>query len=392
MNNFNFCSPTYFAFGRGTESRAGELCVKYGADRVLIVYGGGSAVRSGLLARVKERLDEAHLWHTDLAGIRPNPTDDRVYEGIDVCRRERIDFILAVGGGSVIDTAKGIAAGAVYDGDFWDFYSGKAVPQSALPVGVVLTIPAAGSEGSGNTVITKVDGLHKISIRTEEVLRPRFAIMDPELTFTLPPFQTACGIADMMAHIMERYFSNTSGVEVSDRLCESVLTTIIGQAPIVMRSPDDYDARANIMWCGMIAHNGTCGVGREEDWSSHALEHEVSAVYDVAHGAGLAVIFPAWLTWMASHNPHKVAQFAGRVFGVEQLASPEATALEGVARLKAFFRSIGLPVTFAALGVANPDIDLLVRKLVEDKGQPIGNYVRLTPQDCREIYLLGCGD
>lgn len=392
MNNFNFCSPTYFAFGRGTESRAGELCVKYGAGRVLIVYGGGSAVRSGLLARVKERLDEARLWHTDLAGIRPNPTDDRVYEGIDVCRRERIDFILAVGGGSVIDTAKGIAAGAVYDGDFWDFYSGKTVPRSALPVGVVLTIPAAGSEGSGNTVITKVDGLHKISIRTEEVLRPRFAIMDPELTFTLPPFQTACGIADMMAHIMERYFSNTPGVEVSDRLCESVLTTIIGQAPIVMRSPDDYDARANIMWCGMIAHNGTCGVGREEDWSSHALEHEVSAVYDVAHGAGLAVIFPAWLTWMASHNPHKVAQFAGRVFGVEQLASPEATALEGVARLKAFFRSIGLPVTFAALGVANPDIDLLVRKLVEDKGQPIGNYVRLTPQDCREIYLLGCGD
>ena len=392
MNNFNFCSPTYFAFGRGTESRAGELCVKYGAGRVLIVYGGGSAVRSGLLARVKERLDEAHLWHTDLAGIKPNPTDDRVYEGIDVCRRERIDFILAVGGGSVIDTAKGIAAGAVYDGDFWDFYSGKAVPRSALPVGVVLTIPAAGSEGSGNTVITKVDGLHKISIRNEEVLRPRFAIMNPELTFTLPPFQTACGIADMMAHIMERYFSNTSGVEVSDRLCESVLTTIIGQAPIVMRSPDDYDARANIMWCGMIAHNGTCGVGREEDWSSHALEHEVSAVYDVAHGAGLAVIFPAWLTWMASHNPHKVAQFAARVFGVEQLASPEATALEGVARLKAFFRSIGLPVTFAALGVANPDIDLLVRKLVEDKGQPIGNYVRLTPQDCREIYLLGCGD
>ena len=259
-------------------------------------------------------------------------------------------------------------------------------------MGVVLTIPAAGSEGSGNTVITKVDGLHKISIRTEEVLRPRFAIMNPELTFTLPPFQTACGIADMMAHIMERYFSNTPGVEVSDRLCESVLTTIIGQAPIVMRSPDDYDARANIMWCGMIAHNGTCGVGREEDWSSHALEHEVSAVYDVAHGAGLAVIFPAWLTWMASHNPHKVAQFAARVFGVEQLAGPEATALEGVARLKAFFRSIGLPVTFAALGVADPDIDLLVRKLVEDKGQPIGNYVRLTPQDCREIYLLGCGD
>lgn len=389
MNNFNFCSPTYFAFGKGTESRTGELCVKYGASRVLVVYGGGSVKRSGLLDRVLATLDANGLWHTPLAGIRPNPTDDRVYEGIDICRREHIDFILAVGGGSVIDTAKGIAAGAVYDGDFWDFYSGKAVPVKALPVGVVLTIPASGSEGSGNTVITKVDGLHKISIRTEEVLRPRFSIMNPELTFTLPAYQTACGIADMMAHIMERYFSNTPGVEVSDRLCEATLQTIMDQARVVMQSPMDYDARANIMWCGMIAHNGTCGVGREEDWSSHALEHEVSAVYDVTHGAGLAVIFPAWLTWMSSHNPHKVAQFAERVFGVAPLETPEATALRGVALLKDFFRSIGLPVTFHELGVDNPDIDLLVRKLVEDKGQTLGNYVRLTPEDCREIYMLG---
>lgn len=388
MNDFNFCSPTYFAFGRGTESRAGELCVKYGAHRILIVYGGGSVVRSGLLARVIATLTDKGLWYTELAGIRPNPTDDRVYEGIDICRRENIDFVLAVGGGSVIDTAKGIAAGAAYDGDFWDFYCGKAKPAKALPIGVILTIPASGSEGSGNTVITKRDGLHKISIRTEEVLRPRFSIMNPELTYTLPPYQTACGIADMMAHIMERYFTNTEGVEVTDRLCEATLQTIIHQAGVVMASPTDYDARANIMWCGMIAHNGTCGVGREEDWASHALEHEVSAVYDVTHGAGLAVIFPAWLTWMSSHNPHKVVQFAERVFGLSPMETPEATALAGVARLKAFLKSIGLPVTFRELGVDNPDIDLLVSKLVENKGESLGNYVRLTPQDCREIYEL----
>lgn len=389
MNDFNFCSPTYFAFGRGTESRTGELCVKYGAHKVLIVYGGGSVVRSGLLQKVVETLDRAGLEHLELSGIHPNPTDDRVYEGIDICRKNGVDFLLAIGGGSVIDTAKGIAAGVLYDGDFWDFYCKKAVPKVALPVGVVLTIPAAGSEGSGNTVITKRDGLHKISIRTEEVLRPRFAVMNPEITFTLPPYQTACGAADMMAHIMERYFTNTPNVEVSDRLCEGTLITIMNQVRKVLAQPDDYDARANLMWCGMIAHNGTCGVGREEDWSSHALEHEVSAVYNVTHGAGLAVIFPAWLTWMADHNPAKVVQFAERVFGVTEQATPRETALCGVKHLKDFFRSIGLPVTFAELGVEHPDIDLLVKKLVENKGTSLGCYVKLTPENCREIYQLG---
>ncbi len=388
MNDFSFCSPTYFAFGRGAESRTGELCAKYGAKRVLVVYGGGSALRSGLLDRVVGALDAEGLWHTSIAGIQPNPTDDRVYEGIGICRNENVDFILAVGGGSVIDTAKAIAAGAVYDGDFWDFFSGAAIPSKALPLGVVLTIPAAGSEASGNTVITKVDGLHKVSIRTEEVLRPKFSVMNPELTFTLPAFQTACGIADMMSHIMERYFSNTGGVELTDRLCEGALTAIISQAKTVMQSPTDYDARANIMWSGMIAHNGICGVGRAEDWTSHAMEHGISAVYGVAHGAGLAVVFPAWLTWTASRNPHKVAQFAERVFGVKPLATLEATALQGIACLKEFFKSIGLPVTFKELGIENPDIALLVNKLIEDKGMPIGSYVNLNADDCRQVYEL----
>lgn len=388
MNDFNFCSPTYFAFGRGAEKRTGELCAANGAHRVLIVYGGGSAQRSGLLDRVKSCLENQSITFVELAGIKPNPTDDRVYEGIDICHKENADFILAVGGGSVIDTAKGIAAGAMYDGDFWDFYSGKATPVKALPVGVVLTIPAAGSEGSGNTVITKIDGLHKVSIRTEVLLRPKFAVMNPELTFTLPFFQTASGAADMMAHIMERYFTNTDGVEVTDRICEGTLTTIMNEVLKVKQNPEDYDARANLMWSGMIAHNGICGVGREEDWASHALEHELSALYDVTHGAGLSVIFPAWMTWMASHNPKKIAQFAVRVFGVESDGSDEETALKGIGLLKDFFRSIELPVTMSELGIDSPDIDLLVSKLIENKGNVIGKYVKLTPQDCAEIYRL----
>lgn len=220
------------------------------------------------------------------------------------------------------------------------------------------------------------------------LLRPKFAVMNPELTFTLPFFQTASGAADMMAHIMERYFTNTDGVEVTDRICEGTLTTIMNEVLKVKQNPEDYDARANLMWSGMIAHNGICGVGREEDWASHALEHELSALYDVTHGAGLSVIFPAWMTWMASHNPKKIAQFAVRVFGVESDGSDEETALKGIGLLKDFFRSIELPVTMSELGIDSPDIDLLVSKLIENKGNVIGKYVKLTPQDCAEIYRL----
>lgn len=388
MNNFKFYSPTEFVFGRGTEDQTGSLVRTYGGNRVMVLCGGSSARKSGLLDRVCNSLAMQHMHVTLLEGIAPNPTDDKVYEGIDICRRENIDFLLAVGGGSVIDTAKAIAAGVKYDGDFWDFYIHKAAPTEALPIGVVLTIPAAGSEGSGNSVITKIDGLRKLSIRTEKLLRPRFAVMNPELTFTLPPYQTASGITDMMAHIMERYFTNTQGVEVTDRLCEGTLLAIIAEAPKVMADPRDYDARANIMWSGMIAHNGTCGVGREEDWSSHALEHEISALYNVTHGAGLAVIFPAWLTWMSHHNPGKVAQMAHRVWGIPQSGDDTRDALAGVDALKAFLKSIGMPVTFAGLGIETPDIDTLVRKLHENKGEKVGCYVPLTSKDTTEIYRL----
>lgn len=390
MNNFTFWSPTKFVFGKDTETRTGELVKEFSGKKVLIVYGGGSVVRSGLLERVKKSLDEQGMNHIELSGIKPNPTDDRVYEGIELVRNEGIDFILAVGGGSVIDTAKGIACGVLYDGDFWDFYCGKKIVEKALPVGVVLTIPAAGSEGSGNSVITKLDGLVKLSLRTESALRPKFAVMNPELTFTLPPYQTACGIVDMMAHIIERYFSTTPECEITDRVSEGVLKAIMAEAPKVMESPCDYDARANIMWSGTLAHNGVCGTGRVEDWASHFIEHELSALYDVAHGAGLAVTVPAWMTYVAAINPSKGAQFAERVLGIERCAgdSDHDMALKGIACLKDFFRSIGMPVTMEELGIKNADIDALVKNLHLHKGELIGGYVKLSAADTKKIYQL----
>lgn len=392
MNNFVFYSPTEFVFGKATEMQVGALARKHGARKVMIVYGGGSVVRSGLLDRVKQSLREAGIEYCLMGGVQPNPVDTKVYEGIEFCRREQADMLLPVGGGSVIDTAKAIAAGVLYEGDFWDFYIGKAKVTKALKVAVVLTIPAAGSEGSGNTVITKLDGLQKLSLRVPEVLRPVFSIMNPELTYTLPPFQTACGVADMMAHIMERYFTNTQEVEIGDRLCEGTLMAIINEAPKVMRNPEDYGARANLMWAGMIAHNGTCGVGCEEDWASHFLEHEISAIYGVTHGAGLSVIFPAWMTWMVEHNVGKIAQYAVRVWGVPESEDKKAVALEGIGKLKAFFNSLGLPVTFKELGVENPDIDRQADSLHRNKGELVGNYVKLTKQDSKEIYRLACAE
>lgn len=388
MNNFVFYSPTEFVFGKDTEGQVGALSQKYGARKVMIVYGGGSAQRSGLLDRVKTSLDKAGLSWCELGGVQPNPTDGKVYQGIELAKKENIDLLLAVGGGSVIDTAKAIAAGVPYSGDFWDFFEGKAKVEAALKVAVVLTIPAAGSEGSGNAVITKEATLQKLGIKVPGLLRPVFSIMNPELTYTLPPFQTACGAADMMAHIMERYFSNTPDVELTDRISEGVLKAIIEEAPKAMKNPQDYGARANLMWAGMVAHNDTCGVGREEDWSSHALEHEVSAVYGVAHGAGLSVIFPAWLTWMTTHNLPKLVQFAVRVWDVPAEGNPEAVALEGIRRLRRFFSSLGLPITFRELGIPEPDIDLLVNNLHRNKGELLGNYVKLTRQDTAEIYRL----
>lgn len=388
MDNFTFYTPTDYIFGRGVESQVGEQSARHLGQKVMIVFGQGSVRRSGLLDRVEKSLSDAGVSFVELGGIQPNPIDIPVYEGIEICRREGVTGILAVGGGSAIDTAKAIAAGVLYDGDFWDFYCGKSVIERALPVGVVLTIPAAGSEGSGNSVITKTDGMRKISIRSPYHLRPRFALMDPELTYTLPPFQTACGVADMMAHIMERYFSPTKEVEITDRVSEGVLMAIIEEAPKVMANPHDYDTRANIMWSGTLAHNGICGTGRVEDWTSHGLEHELSALYGVTHGAGLAVVFPAWLTYMANEKPAKIAQFAHRVFGVKETADEKTDALEGVARLRRFFKSLGLPTNFKELGIENPDVDTLVEKFHQNKGEAPGGYLPLTRERSRAVYEL----
>lgn len=380
MIAFDYCTPTEYVFGPDTETRAGELSKEKLGNRLLIVYGGGSAERSGLLGRVRRSLTDAGIQFKELGGVKPNPTDDLVYQGIELCRREDLNAVLAVGGGSAIDTAKAIAGGVPYEGDFWDFWAGKAVMDKALPVGVILTIAAAGSEGSGNSVITKIDGEIKISLRTN-VLRPKFAIMNPKLTETLPEYQTACGITDMMAHIMERYFSNTPDCEVTDRLCEGLLTAIINEAPKVIADPENYQARANIMWAGTLAHNGICGCGRQEEWTCHAMEHEISALYGVAHGAGLAVVFPAWMEYVSQYNSDKIIQFGRRIFGVD--SAPEA-----IAELRRFYSSIGMPLTMKELGISSPDIELMNTKLHRAKGAVIGNYVPLDGTATAKIYEL----
>lgn len=386
MNDFTFYSPTYFVFGKEKENEAGHYVRRFGGTHVLIHFGGGSVIKSGLMARVKASLDEEGIKYTQLGGVQPNPRSGLVYEGIDLCKKEKIDFILAVGGGSTIDSAKAIAAGAVYDGDFWDFYEGRPVDK-ALPVATILTIAAAGSEGSPDSVITHENGMLKRGA-SGEAFRPVFSILNPELTMTLPAYQTACGATDIMAHVFERYFTNTKDVEITDRFCEAVLLTMVKEVPKVIKNPNDYEARANIMWAGMVAHNNMVGVGREQDWSSHVLEHELSALYDCAHGAGLAVIFPAWMTYVMNHDISRFAQLAVRLWGCEMdYQHPEVTAREGIERLKQFLQSIGMPITFAELGAKEEDIPALVKNI--GLGDYLmGGFVKLGNEDAEKIYRL----
>ena len=390
MNDFDFYSPTYFVFGRGREAEAGTYVKKFGGSRVLVLYGGQSAKRSGLLDRVLASLNGAGLHTVELGGVKPNPRSGLVYEGIDLCRKEGIDFLLAVGGGSVIDTAKAIAIGVPYEGDFWDFFSGK-VPEKALPVGTVLTIAASGSEGSPDSIITNEKTLDKNSAEAD-CLRPCFSILDPALTESLPPYQTACGVTDIRAHAFERYFTNPEDVEVTDRLLEGVLLTMLHEGPRVMADPHDYGARANIMWAGMVCHNDMMGVGRKQDWNSHHLEHVLSALYDCAHGAGLAVIMPAWMRYCADHHDGlRMAQMAVRVFGCQMdFADPRRTALEGIAAFRAFLKSIGMPLTFAEIGADPADIPKLVEMNHVGNGVT-GGYVGLTSDAIREIYEIAAG-
>ena len=388
MNSFNFLSPTEFVFGKEREKECGKYVRKYGGSKVLIHYGSGSVVRSGLLDRVKQSLDAEDIPFVLLGGVMPNPRDVLVYEGIALCKKEKVDFILAVGGGSVIDSAKAIAMGIPYDGDFWDFYSGKAQIRSAVSVGTVLTIAAAGSEGSGDSVITKEEGMLKRGAGSE-FIRPKFSVMNPELTCTLPAYQTACGATDIMAHVFERYFTNTTEVEITDRLCEAVLITMVKETPRVIAEPNNYDARANIMWAGTVAHNGIVGVGREQDWNSHGIEHELSGLYDCAHGAGLAVIMPAWMEFVMHHNPMRFAQMANRVFGVPMnFENPEETAAKGIYAFRSFLRAIGMPINFEELGAREEDIPVLVEKFGLGEDGRTGGFVKLSSADVASIYKL----
>ncbi len=389
MENFVYYSPTCFVFGKDTENETGKYVKRFGGSKVLIHYGGGSVVRSGLLDRVKKSLNDCGIPFVELGGVKPNPRSGLVYDGIDLCKKESVDFILAVGGGSVIDSSKAIAAGVVYDGDFWDFYQGKRI-EEALPVGTILTIAAAGSEGSPDSVITKEEGMFKRGA-SGDAIRPKFSILNPALTQTLPAFQSAAGITDIMAHLYERYLTNSEEVEVTDRLIEGLLLTMVHEGPRVIEDPNNYEARANIMWAGTMAHNNSCGVGRSQDWNSHSIEHELSALYDCAHGAGLAVTMPAVFTYEMSHNVMRFAKAAVRVWGCQMdFEHPEVTAKAGIEALRNFLISIGMPKNFEELGAKEEDIPKLVDVLCNGDGRTgsISGFTTLNEDDCTKIYKM----
>lgn len=384
MENFELYNPTRIVFGRGQRSRAGELAAASG-KKVLLHYGSGSIRASGLYDQLVRSLEEAGVPWVELGGVRPNPRLSLVKEGIALCRKEGVGLILAAGGGSVIDSAKAIAAGACYDGDVWDFYCGRVRPERMLDVGVVLTIPAAGSESSDGTVITNEEGPEKRSF-CSPFCYPKFAILDPELCVTLPKKQIAAGGADILAHIMERYFSRTRGNGLSDQLCEGAMRNLIAYLPKVLADSQNLDAWEQVMWTGNVAHNGLLGKGNAEDWASHEIEHQLSALYDIAHGAGLAIIFPAWMDYAKEDHPEKLARFAREVFGVDSSLSEKAAAEEGVRRLREFFASLGLAVRLRDAGIDDGQFEVMARMACKNGG--LGSYQRLGAEDVCRIYRL----
>ena len=388
MEDFEFVSPTQFVFGRGVENQVGSKLAERNARKVLLHFGGQSAVASGLVDRVKASLDDAGIEHVELGGVRPNPEIMLVREGIGLCKEHGIDWVLAVGGGSVIDSAKAIAVGAHYDGDVWDFFETKQQTADVLPIAVVLTIPAAGSEASKNTVVSN-DELGLKSGYPNNAQRPKIAFMNPELTFTLPPYQTAAGLTDMFCHLLERFFDDVGAVPVTDNLNLSLMKTVRAEAPCVLAEPENYDARANVMWAGMLCHQGLAGVGRHEDWATHGLEHELSALDpDITHGAGLAVMFPAWMEYVYPENPARFAFYGREVFGLASTGSMADDALSAIDETRSFFASLGMPTTLGELGIEEDDIERMIPTLKENKGEPFGSFKKLTMDDAREIYRL----
>jgi len=386
MKNFTYVNTTKIIFGKDTENLVGEEIKSFGGKKVLFHYGGGSIKKSGLYERIIKSLKDSHIDYIELGGVQPNPRLSLVRSGVELCKKHNIDFILAVGGGSVIDSAKAIGIGAVYDGDVWDFFSGKATINTTIPVGVILTIPAAGSEASTGTVITNEYGWYKWSVNSV-IIRPKFAILNPELTYTLPAYQIACGASDMVAHVFERYFTNESGVDFTDELCEATIRSIMRSVKMVLNNPTDYEARANLMWEGTLAHNGILGTGRIEDWASHKIEHELSAIYDIAHGAGLAIIFPHWMEYVYKHDIYRFARFSHRIFNVDvDFFNLEATVLEGIKRLRKFYQEIGLPTKLRDVNIGNERLKEMAEKATING--PIGGFVKLTTDDVYNIYKM----
>ena len=392
MKDFNYYAPTEIVFGEHSEEQVAQLIKRYGGTKVLVHYGGQSATRSGLLDKICGLLREGNIKYLTLGGVVPNPRLSKVHEGIDLCRHEKVDFILAVGGGSVIDSGKAIAMGVANpDVEVWDIFMGKAAPKTTLPIASVLTIPAAGSEMSESTVITNEDGNVKVGY-SNDILRPKFAIMNPRRTFTLPPYQTAAGVTDMMMHTMERYFTKDDDMDFTTDLAEAVLRSMKNSVYAVLKNPEDYRHRAQIKWGGSVAHNGLTGCGVSDDWATHQLEHELSGMFDVTHGAGLAAIWPSWARYVMKENVSRFVRFAVNVMDVpNDFTDPEGTALRGIEAMEQFYHAIGMPVNIRELigrDITDDEIREMVRKCSRDKTITCGQLRMLQAKDMEAIYNM----
>ena len=389
MNNFTFCSPTKVAFGIGTENSVGILIKEHNSKRVLLHYGGGSIKKNGLYNKIVSSLNDSQIQFIELSGVEPNPKIGLIREGVKICKEQEVDFILAVGGGSVIDSAKAIAAGAKLDEDVWNLYGTYREISAALPIGVVLTISAAGSELSPDSVVTNPEGELKRSFGSE-LLRPVFSVMNPEITFSVSKFQTACGIVDIMMHTFERYFTPTKGVELIDNLSEGLLRSVISAGEKAMKNPDDYEARATLMWAGSIAHNGLLGTGRVEDWATHHIEHEISGAHDhIAHGEGLAIVFPAWCKFVYHSDIERFCRFAVNVWGCSKNPdNMEITANEGIAFVENYFKRLGMPTRLSEIGIGEGEFEQLAEKCTYFGKRTIGGLLKLGKEDIRNIFRL----
>lgn len=388
MENFQYYTPTKIIFGRGAEEQTGQLAAEQGCKKVLVHYGGGSVVRSGLLERIYRSLDAAGISYVSLGGVVPNPRLSLVYEGIRLARKEQVDFILAVGGGSVIDSAKAIGYGVANEGDVWDFYEKRRTAKACLPIGVVLTIAAAGSEMSDSSVITKEEGWLKRGY-SSNYARARFAVMNPELTMALPKYQTASGCVDIMMHTMERYFNRSENMEMTDGISEHLLRTVMKNAKILMNEPDNYQARAEVMWAGSLSHNGLTGCGTGGgDWASHQLEHELGGMFDVAHGAGLAAVWGSWARYVMDAAPERFAKFAVNVMGVEPEAEKLKTAQKGIEAMEDFYRALDMPVCVGDMGIELTEEQMreLAEKCSHFGKRTIGCIKKLDQEDMYQIY------